>query len=287
MDSFVVQLTGVSLGSIGTRKEANISVVRETKELEFEFVADYISTRVGDITADVDIIVKGDLKDAVSLRITTQPETAIPGQHYLTKSEQVLFKPGDQTRRVQIGLLEAPLEEPVTLTLALLVAQGPGRIGAKNECLINIPAGHPGQVSFTRDSMEVNQSEKIIRIPLVRAKGTRGALLCPWFTVGDNWYSDAAGQIMFEDGQNETGIDFPLMAQPTDDPCHEFQMKLRKPNGRAELGAMPVINIRVNNDVPGGTMQFKEDHSEIMAFEGMKTHSIRWLVTVETGFKLS
>ena len=248
---------------------------------------------MGDITADVDIIVKGDLEDSVSLRFTTQPETAIPGQHYLTKSEQVLFKPGDKSKQVQIGLLEAPLEEPVTLTLALLVAQGPGRIGTKNECLVNIPpAGHPGQVSFTRDSMEVSQSERIIRVPLVRAKGTRGALLCPWFTTGDNWYNDAAGQIMFEDGQNETYIDFPLMAQPTDDPYHEFQIELRKPNGRAELGAMPQITVRVRNDIPGGTMQFKTESSEIMAFDGMRTHCIpvasdgRNRVPVELCYKL-
>ena len=101
----------------------------------------------------------------------------------------------------------------MTLTLALLVADGPGRIGPKSECVINIPpAGHPGQVSFTMDYMEVNQSEKAIQLVLSRARGTRGALLCPWSVFSDNWYNNAAGQIMFEDGQSETIIDFPLMA---------------------------------------------------------------------------
>ena len=39
--------------------------------------------------------------------------------------------PGDKTKTVELSLLEPPLEEPVTLTLALLVADGPGRIGPK------------------------------------------------------------------------------------------------------------------------------------------------------------
>ena len=274
-DTFIVLLTEASIGSIGTRDEANISVVKESKELEFEFATDYLATRIGDITADIDIIVKGDLEDRVSLRFTTQPETAVPGQHYLTKSEQVLFKPGDQVKQVQIGLLEAPLEEPVTLTLALLVADGPGRIGTKNECLINIPpAGHPGQISFTKDFMEVNQSEKVIQLQLCRARGSRGALLCPWSTFGENWYHDASGQIMFEDGQNETVIDFALMAQPTDEPYDEFRIDLRKPNGQAELGAMPSMTIRVRNDIPGGTIQFATESSEILAQDGDRTSSV-------------
>ena len=268
-DTFTVVLSDVTLGSIGTRNEAFISVVRESKELEFEFSTDYISTKIGDISAHIDIIVHGELEDRVSLRFTTQPESAIPGRHYLTKSEQVLFKPGEAMKSVQIGLLEPPLEEPVTLTLALLVADGPGRIGPKSECVINIPpAGHPGQVSFTMDYMEVNQSEKAIQLVLSRARGTRGALLCPWSVFSDNWYNNAAGQIMFEDGQSETIIDFPLMAQPTDDPFHEFRVDLRKPNGQAELGAMPSLTIRVNNDVPGGIVQFASEMSEIIANDG-------------------
>ena len=104
----------------------------------------------------------------------------------------------------------------MTLTLALLVADGPGRIGPKSECVINIqPAGHPGQVSFGNckmNYMEVNQSDKSIQLVFLRPRGTSGALLCPWSVFSDNWYNNAAGQIMFEDGQSETIIDFPLMA---------------------------------------------------------------------------
>ena len=59
--AFTVSLTDFTLGSVGIRREANISIFHETKELEF--VTDYLSTRVGDIKADVHIIVKGDLEE--------------------------------------------------------------------------------------------------------------------------------------------------------------------------------------------------------------------------------
>lgn len=108
----------------------------------------------------------------VSLRYATQPDTAVPGEHYLTKSEQVIFKPGEKQKTIQIGLLEAPLEEPVGLTVCLLVATGPGKIGAIDNCQLTIPpAGHPGQVSFTQDFTEINQSEKIVKLSLIRERG--------------------------------------------------------------------------------------------------------------------
>ena len=37
MDAFTVSLTDVTLGSVGIRREANSSIVHETKELEFYF----------------------------------------------------------------------------------------------------------------------------------------------------------------------------------------------------------------------------------------------------------
>ena len=136
----------------------------------------------------MDVIVKGDLEDMVSLRYATQPDSAVPGEHYLTKSEQLIFKPGETRKRIQIGLLEAPLEQPVSLTVSLLVATGPGLIGPKDNCVINIPpAGHPGQVSFTKDFIEINQSEKIVQLPLTRARGNRGALSVSWAVQSDNW----------------------------------------------------------------------------------------------------
>ena len=61
-DTFIVVLSDVTLGSIGTRNEAFISVVRESKELEFEFSTDYVSTKIEDISAHIDIIVHGELE---------------------------------------------------------------------------------------------------------------------------------------------------------------------------------------------------------------------------------
>ena len=183
----------LSDGLVGARNSANISVLKETEEVEFEFEVDYLTTPVGAIDAEVDIIVKGNLEDMVSLKYATQPDTAIPGEHYMTKSEQIIFKPGDERKTIQIGLLEGPLEDPVSLTVSLLVATGPGLIGPKDSCVVNIPpAGHPGQVSFTKDFIEVSQSEKIVQLPLTRARGNRGALSVSWNVIADNWYDGAA-----------------------------------------------------------------------------------------------
>lgn len=206
----------------------------------------------------------------VSLRYATQPDTAVPGEHYLTKSEQVIFKPGEKQKTIQIGLLEAPLEEPVSLNVSLLVATGPGKIGTTDSCQLTIPpAGHPGQVSFTSDFVEVNQSEKILKLSLVRDRGNRGALSVSWFVESDNgWYDGASGQILFADGQSATIIDFPLRGQPSDDDIDEMKVLLRKPAGKAELGPVPNTIIRVHNDVAGGKVQFSTDASEVTVVEG-------------------
>jgi hypothetical protein len=80
-------------------------------------------------------------------------------------------------------------------------------------------------------------------------------------------YDGAAGQIMFDNLQSDTCIDFPLMAQPSDDSAHEFTVLLRKPAGKAELGMMPKLTVRVHNDVAGGTVQFSKNASEVMVDE--------------------
>ena len=268
-DIFNILLVSASNGTIGPRNSANVSILKETEEIEFEFETDYLTTAIGAIDAEIDIIVKGELDDMVSLRYATQPDTAIPGEHYLTKSEQVIFKPGDTRKTIHIGLLEAPLEDPVSLTVSLLVATGPGLIGPRDSCLVNIPpAGHPGMVSFTKDFIEVNQSEKIVQLPLTRARGNRGALSVSWTVEADNWYDGAAGQILFANGQSSTLIDFPLRAQPCDDGIHEFTVVIRKPGGKAELGPVPRLTIRVHNDVAGGRVQFMASSSEVVTVEG-------------------
>lgn len=188
-DIFNIDLISASSGYIGPRHNANISVLKETAEIEFEFAHEYVTTEIGAIEVIIDVVVKGDLEDMVSLRYATQPDTAIPGEHFLTKSEQIIFKPGNTKKSISIGLLEGPLEEPVSLAVTLLVATGPGKIGVKDHCIINIPpAGHPGQVSFTKDFIEVNQSEAIVQLPLTRARGNRGALSVSWAVKADNWY---------------------------------------------------------------------------------------------------
>ena len=72
--------------------------------------------------AEINVIVKGDLEDMVSLRYATQPDSAVPGEHYLTKSEQLIFKPGEKLKRVQIGLLEARVtEKKINIALNLAI----------------------------------------------------------------------------------------------------------------------------------------------------------------------
>ena len=84
----------------------------------------------------------------------------------------------------------------------------------------------------------------------------------------NTWYDGAPGQILFADGQSATVIDFPLRGQPSDDNIDEMRVTLRKPAGKAELGPVPQMVIRVHNDVAGGKIQFASDASEVIAVEG-------------------
>ena len=61
-DVFNVHLVGVSNGLIGPRSQSNVSVLKETEDVEFEFENGDMTTSIGAIDAELQIIVKGDLK---------------------------------------------------------------------------------------------------------------------------------------------------------------------------------------------------------------------------------
>ena len=61
-DVFNVHLVHVSNGLIGPRSQSNISILKETEDVEFEFENGDLTTAIGAIDAEIKIIVKGDLK---------------------------------------------------------------------------------------------------------------------------------------------------------------------------------------------------------------------------------
>lgn len=138
----------------------------------------------------------------------------------------------DAANAINVMLLNDPTGEDAEFIVELYDPSTGARIDeANSQCKIVVKNYVPDISVPVEQIIRVKQSEGMAIIPLQRSITQVGKLALKWSSVGDEAYKKTIGEIEFPEGQNDTLIKIPLLAEPQEMDKHEFTLKLEPLRG--------------------------------------------------------
>jgi hypothetical protein len=111
----------------------------------------------------------------------------------------------------------------------------------------------PGQVQFGASSISVNESDRVVAIPVGRAGGSAGTVAVSYRTISGNAapgedYGVVSGVLAFAPGVTAATITIPIVDDAVVEGTEEFTLVLDSPTGGASIGLPASITVTIRDD---------------------------------------
>ena len=119
--------------------------------------------------------------------------------------------------------------------------------------LRNLGSASPGTIALQSSSFNVNETESVVSIPVVRSGGSQGTVTVQYATssgtaTSPSDYTTATGTLTFLTGETNKTINVPIINDVLSEGPESFQISLSSVMGGASLGTPNVGSVTVSDD---------------------------------------
>uniref|UniRef100_A0A914QE82 Calx-beta domain-containing protein n=1 Tax=Panagrolaimus davidi TaxID=227884 RepID=A0A914QE82_9BILA len=215
----------------------------------------------------------------VSVHYKTVADTAQEDDDFIPVEGDLIFKPGETTKHIEIGIIDNDVYEEdeqfhVRLSNIKAVCDTNEQQTIKAELGLNslatvliIDDDHGGAFTFNSEYFKVPENQGVFILEVTRHRGARGKVTIPYRTIdgaaknGED-YVGHDGELIFEDGQTKALIEIEIINDDEYEKSEDFYVELSPPvwltdyglgeggaDGRPVLGAHTRCRIDIIEDV--------------------------------------
>lgn len=212
---------------------ANVAIVDavgggsgQGKRSKIEFQATAVSFLESAKVAELTLVRSMDLSQTVAVQYVTVDGTATAGEDYVESKGEVIFKPNETVKKIEIELIDDNVWEPdETFFVKIFTQSNDAKVVVGNHCIAEVTLindDDPGTFQFTKPSYIVKESVSNVTIAVERVEGADGKVEVEWKTsdqsaVRGKDYMGEGGTLTFEAGERAKNIEIEII----DD--HQFE----------------------------------------------------------------
>lgn len=231
--------------SIGSPATTTITIVDNDGPPKYSFGAGSYTFSESDGTVQVPVTRAGDTSGTDVVECSVSGGTADETTDYLFSDQELTFTPGQTVRNCNLTIVnnnDVETDQTVILSLSPVSGFGGGD-GPNPTTTITIDDDDgPGQLSFTTNSVSVNESAEQVVLTVQRLNGTTGSVEVDYGTNTGSAdapedFTATAGTLTFNAGQSQRNIVVPIVADSELEGPETFSVTLSNPQDGATLGS--------------------------------------------------
>lgn len=251
--------------TIGTPATTTITIVDNDGPPKYSFGAGSYTFSESDGTVQIPVTRAGDTSGTDVVECNVTGGSADVTTDYLFETDQELtFDPGDTVQNCLLTIVnnnDVEADQTVVLSLAVVSGFG-GGAGPNASTTVTIDDDDgPGQLSFTTNSISVNESAGQVVLTVQRLNGVTGAVEVDYGTITGTATAPAdftatAGTLTFSAGQASRTITIPIVADAALEGPETFSVSLSNPQDGATLGSPAMVTVTIQDNDSIGSFAF-------------------------------
>ncbi|XP_054286263.1 sodium/calcium exchanger 2-like isoform X1 [Macrosteles quadrilineatus] len=239
----------------------------------------------------------GNLEPQVRVRVKTIDGTARKGEDYVPINEIITFEPHQREKQVIVEIVNDNKWEPnEEFFLRLSLVYGDNRNVALGHLSIMeitiLDDDNPGIIAFEKRGMLVKESAGLVRIPVIRYKGSDGDVAIKWRTIDKSAlsgrdYVGGNGTLNFKDMETRMEIEIPIINDFDPEKDEHFEVELFDASNGARIGNINRMAVTIANDDDFNTMMDRLMVLTNTNVDALRIHTKTWAEQIRTAMTVN